>query len=741
MSVPQPQSPARVVFGPFEVNTSTGELLKGGIRVRLSGQPFEILLLLLAHPGDLVTREHLREQIWREGTFVDFEHGLNAAINKLRRALGDSAEKPRYIETVPGRGYRFLGAVERRLSVPALIDHSRLPQPVAAGRSVAHRGIVAPFWAWVALAALMATFGIWGLVTLLTTQPDSTARTVLQFTIAPPAGTIFAPPISRQPFAVSPDGARLAFTATGANGTSVWIRDFATLDMQPVRGTEGAWVVFWSPDSRSIFSSVKRSLKQANLETGSTRSVANLPFITMFGAWRSPGDLLLYLGPHHYYELLLENGALRELPNADMRWAQFLPPGNRFLHVVFNPELGRYRAVVTDYLTGHSTPLMETDSRVQYAPPLHRGEIGHLFFIRGSSLVMQPFDSDRQRLVGEAIPIVQNVIHFRPSASACFSVSQNGVLVYQTDFPVSELNWYDRAGRVVGTVGRSAPYAGPVRISPDGRRVAAAVWSPDNGGLDIWTYEANGRESRRLTYPPAVHGRPVWSPDGARVASSTSKTGAPHLATLETAQAANEQAVLKDSSRTQQSTDQIQLPTDWSRDGRYIAFDTGLGEEEQQVWLADVARHNAIPFLHDEFAQWGAAFSSDSTRLAFVSAESGRPEVYVQRFDATSSPRLVRERRQVSRDGAWIVRWRPDGRELFYLGMDNWLYAVPANGPLQFGEPERLFRIAGTPQYGTTSDFQFDVARDGQRFIMTNTGSVAPPAFTVIENWPGKFHY
>jgi Tol biopolymer transport system component/DNA-binding winged helix-turn-helix (wHTH) protein len=103
------QQPVQLTFGPFEVKASTGEFLKGGTRIRLPGQPFAILLYLLEHPGEVVTREQLREQIWGEGTFVDFEHGLNAAMNKLRRALNDSAEKPQYIETVPGRGYRFIG--------------------------------------------------------------------------------------------------------------------------------------------------------------------------------------------------------------------------------------------------------------------------------------------------------------------------------------------------------------------------------------------------------------------------------------------------------------------------------------------------------------------------------------------------------------------------------------------------------------------------------------------------------
>src|SRR5215471_6949381 len=83
----QPQSAARLAFGPFEVNAEAGELRKRGVRVRLSGQPFQILLALLAHPGEVVTREQLREEIWAETTFVDFEHGLNAAVNKLRRAL------------------------------------------------------------------------------------------------------------------------------------------------------------------------------------------------------------------------------------------------------------------------------------------------------------------------------------------------------------------------------------------------------------------------------------------------------------------------------------------------------------------------------------------------------------------------------------------------------------------------------------------------------------------------------
>ena len=98
-------------FGPFELNCDTGELKKRGIRVRLAGQPLNVLLLLLDRPGEVVTSDEIRQKLWGDGTFVDFEHSLHAAISKLRRALGDSADNSRYVETIPGVGYRFIGVL------------------------------------------------------------------------------------------------------------------------------------------------------------------------------------------------------------------------------------------------------------------------------------------------------------------------------------------------------------------------------------------------------------------------------------------------------------------------------------------------------------------------------------------------------------------------------------------------------------------------------------------------------
>ncbi len=117
--MPQSSPAGRVVrFGVFAVDLAAGELRKNGARIRLQEQPFQILAILLERPGDAVTREELRQRLWPADTFVDFDHSLNTAVNKLREALGDSASNPRYVETLARRGYRFLAAVERPETTP-----------------------------------------------------------------------------------------------------------------------------------------------------------------------------------------------------------------------------------------------------------------------------------------------------------------------------------------------------------------------------------------------------------------------------------------------------------------------------------------------------------------------------------------------------------------------------------------------------------------------------------------------
>jgi TolB-like protein/DNA-binding winged helix-turn-helix (wHTH) protein len=153
-----------VRFGPFEANFTTGELRKHGIRLKLQDQPFQILAMLLVRPHELITREEIRQKLWPSGTFVDFDNGLNTAINRLREALGDSAEQPKFIETLPRRGYRFIGALDgaapTRVQEVGSVSAFREAEETAGGARPWWRRKAALATGGVALAALLA-LGIW----------------------------------------------------------------------------------------------------------------------------------------------------------------------------------------------------------------------------------------------------------------------------------------------------------------------------------------------------------------------------------------------------------------------------------------------------------------------------------------------------------------------------------------------------------------------------------------------------
>ncbi|HKD08852.1 MAG TPA: winged helix-turn-helix domain-containing protein [Bryobacteraceae bacterium] len=242
---PQSEFSLLLKFGPFEVNRRTGELKKNGVRVRLSGQPSRILLILLENPGKLTTREELRERIWDEGTFVDFEGGLNAAMNKLRRALNDSADKPRYIETVPSLGYRFIAHID--------VHEPTAAAPGAAGAMVqktaasSRRG--RRFWP---LYAAIVLIGAGSLLAwrLNTTRDAQRPWKITQLTVE--AG------VSEEP-ALSPDGKLVAYSSDRSpeGGRDLYVQQVP--GGQPIRLTSdgtGNTTPDFSPDgSRIVFRS------------------------------------------------------------------------------------------------------------------------------------------------------------------------------------------------------------------------------------------------------------------------------------------------------------------------------------------------------------------------------------------------------------------------------------------------------------------------------------------------------
>ena len=231
-------TPATFSFGPFELNAATGELRRNGSRVRLSGQPFRILVALLSRPGELVTREQLRAEVWADSTFVDFEHGLNAAMNKLRRALGDAAENPRYIETHLGRGYRFIGTLQNRDTPQSASPGTALPERAPIRR-------IATAWWWLAgIAACLLSFVVgWR---LRNPAPSPPPWKLSRMTAD--AGFSDSP-------ALSPDGKLLAYSSDrgGNGGQDLYVKQVS--GGQPIRLTSdgaGNEAPNFSPDGTMI---------------------------------------------------------------------------------------------------------------------------------------------------------------------------------------------------------------------------------------------------------------------------------------------------------------------------------------------------------------------------------------------------------------------------------------------------------------------------------------------------------
>jgi DNA-binding winged helix-turn-helix (wHTH) protein/dipeptidyl aminopeptidase/acylaminoacyl peptidase len=226
-------------FGEFSADLEAGELRRNGTKIKLQGQPFEILVVLLERPGRIVAREQLRQRLWSTDTFVDFEHGLNAAVNRLREALEDSAEEPRFIETVPRRGYRFVAPVNvhKPVEVPGY-NRSRW-----AGRSLQPPSRVRIAWASFAALLLMAAGAVLlykRLDIVPSTQPRSLTR--LTFDNGLQFGATW-----------SPDARYIAYASDRGGKLDIWVQQVSGGDpIQITRGPGNNWEPNWSPDGKYI---------------------------------------------------------------------------------------------------------------------------------------------------------------------------------------------------------------------------------------------------------------------------------------------------------------------------------------------------------------------------------------------------------------------------------------------------------------------------------------------------------
>jgi len=223
-----------VRFGVFEMDLAARELRRSGVRVRLQDQPFRVLALLVERPGEIVTREEIKDAIWAEDTFVEFDHGLNTVVQKIRQALGDSATSARFLETVPRRGYRFVALVEASAGTEVPADSTDKPSPIEPDGRDWRRALP---WALVLALSLAWTWAYFA----RSTESESN-RAVRRFTIVPElagAGVYSraAPGGIPAAAAISPDGTQIAYFSA-EDPPRLWLHTLSSGESKPIDGTE-----------------------------------------------------------------------------------------------------------------------------------------------------------------------------------------------------------------------------------------------------------------------------------------------------------------------------------------------------------------------------------------------------------------------------------------------------------------------------------------------------------------------
>jgi hypothetical protein len=340
-----------------------------------------------------------------------------------------------------------------------------------------------------------------------------------------------------------------------------------------------------------------------------------------------------------------------------------------------------------------------------------RGDDGkeYLFWIRGTTLVGQQFDSDKLQLTGDSFSL----------ADPAVSVSAGGkLLVYAPSFPTRQFQWFDRGGRPAGILGEPGEYVFP-RISRDGRRIVTVR----TGAADVWLLETARGVASRLT-SSGIHISPLWSPDGQTILFAT---GTPfNLYRMPADGSGREERVWAAENR--------QVPTDWSKDGGVILYYEAAPDTGLDLWTLEVTpdgrpRPGAKPqpYIRAPYNQTLGRFSPDKRWVAYQSDDSGKWEVYVQSFPETH------EKVRISTAGGRNPEWGPDGRELFYVSPDGKLMAVAmkfGTGSVEPSLPRELFALPSD----TTGLGPFEVAADGQRFLGYVTNHKTEP-LTVIVNW------
>jgi len=571
---------------------------------------------------------------------------------------------------------------------------------------------------WIAATALLL-IAVLGLVFFNSRRVPQQAHT-MRFFISPAEQTSFAGS------EISPDGSRIVISVRESSGKALlWIRSLDSLTMQPLSGTEGGMYPFWSPDSRSIAFFADGKLKKIDVLGGPAQTLCDTG-VGSGGTWNDNGVIIFSPDTaSSLYRISSSGGLQAPLTTLDEtrqgvshKHPQFLPDQRHFFFLAQSARAENSAIYVGSLDSKETKFVVNARAKAKYMPP------GYLFFLRDRTLMAQSFDANQLMLAGEPFPLAEQVGFNAVIGNAAFSVSENGTFTYMTgSIGGGQPAVYSRDGKRLSSVGPPGEYFN-VYLSPDEKRIAAAVSDPQTGARDISLLDIASGTPTRFTFSLSEDFLPVWSPDGTRIVFSSDREGPGNLYQKSASGAGNEELLFKSNER--------KWPGDWSRDGRFLICTNRSPTTKDDLWVLPMTGDQK-PFLYLQSSvnEDHPRFSPDSHFVAYTSDEHGKWEVYVQTFPASGGKWII------SANGGAQPRWRRDGKELFFIAPDRKMMAadVKLEGSVfEAGVPKVLFQT-NVVSYPNPRNV-YDVSADGQRFIIiTPPEETSSTPITVVANW------
>jgi serine/threonine-protein kinase len=558
---------------------------------------------------------------------------------------------------------------------------------------------------------------LWSYMRSNVRAPKQVARFVIPLSPADGLESLQCPSV-----AVSPDGQYVAYVGARGSSRQLYLKAMDELEGQPIEGTEGAQMPFFSPDSQWLgFQLADRRLMKMSVRGGAPVTITSSGGVDVRGAsWVSDGSIVFTPFNNTGLSRVSANGGepevltipVREHGEKAHRLPEALPGGKAVLFAIGTGDIESWddaSIAVLSLETGEYHVLVEGGTNPRYC------STGHLVYARAGSLLAVPFDLDELRLKGAPVPVLQGVRTSRIAGNASFCISHDGSLLYA---PGESWGYerrvlsLDRKGRIQSLI--ESPRAfNNLKISPDGRSLALEM---QGANLSVWVYDLTRSTLSRLTFD-FDNGYPIWTPDSRRVTFSSSRDGQWNLF-WKSADGSDQPDRLT-------ASEHFKVPDSWSPDGEVFTFREGT-PTGGNIWMKSMEGDRAPkPILQTEFDERESMFSPNGRWIAYVSDESGRYEVYIRPFSGGSG------KWQVSTEGGREPRWNPNGRELFYRnGAKMMVVDAKTDGELVLGEPKMLFENPSLLRV-------FDVSPDGQRFVMIEEGESqpAPTHLILVQNW------